>query len=378
MKTIYMDHAAATPIDERVLAVMTAYASQKFHNPAAIYLAAKEVSNDIEAARKRIAHWLGARSAEIVFTSGGTEANNLAVHGVMNSFPGANIVVSAVEHASVLIPAKAYLCKETRVKPDGSLDLDDLSNKIDDKTVFVSIMYANNEIGTIQSVAAIAKLIKEIRHKRVLEGNTTPIYFHTDACQAGNYLHLYANTLGVDMMTVNGGKIYGPKRAGALFVRTGVILKPQILGGGQEHGMRSGTEDVMSIIGLAEALTIAQEIRDKETRRLADLQQLFTQLVSQKLPQAKINGAIYKLPNNIHMTLPGHDNERLMMALDEAGIQCAVGSACSASSDEASYVLGAIGLDNSEARASLRFTLGRSTTEADIKQTITALIKLTS
>lgn len=371
-----MDYAAATPLDERVLSAMLPYASQKFHNPSATYLAAKEVSRDIESARARIAHWRGVKPAEIIFTSGGTEANNLAVHGIMSKYPKRSIVTSAIEHPSILEPAAQYRRRVANVDSEGLIDLRDLQRKIDDKTVLVSVMYANNEIGTIQPLAQISHLIKEVRHQRMLSGNHTPLYFHTDACQAANYLNLYANTLGVDMMTINGGKIYGPKRAGVLYVRSGLLIEPQIRGGGQEYGLRSGTEDVMSIIGMAEALDRAQQMREQETRRIGALQSLFVDMLSVKISAARINGSYHKLVNNIHVTFPGQDNERLMMALDEHGIQCAVGSACSASSDEPSHVLKAIGMSDQAARSSLRFTLGRGTTEADIKKTVTVLKKI--
>jgi cysteine desulfurase len=378
MKTTYLDHAAATPLDNKVWAAMQSYAAVRFHNPSATYLAAKAASDDIAMARTRIAHWFGVRPAEIVFTSGGTEANNLAIHGIMQQFPEASIVTSAIEHQSVLEPAGRYAHKTVAVTPEGLIDLHDLERKIDDTTVLMSVMYANNEIGTIQHLALIAKLIKDIRHQRVLSGNKLPLYLHTDACQASNYLHLYVHKLGVDLMTINGGKIYGPKRAATLFVRSGVQLVPQIQGGGQERGMRSGTEDVMSIVGFAAALDIAQNTRETEARRLGDLQQKFQETLKQKLPNIQINGARHKLPNNVHVTFAGQDNERLMMALDEAGIQCAVGSACSASSDEPSHVLAAIGLSDSAARSSLRFTMGRSTKEADITRVVRTLQSLVS
>lgn len=372
MKTIYFDYAAATPMDDLVVKVMEPYFSDTFYNPSATYLAAQSVKRDIEAARAKIASILGAKPNNIVFTAGGTEANNLAINGVMEAFPDSNLVVSGIEHESVIQPAKGYKHKTVKVLPDGSIDLTDLTTKIDDRTVLVSIMYANNEIGTIEPIAQIAKIIAEVRKRRQANGNNRPIYLHTDACQAAAYLDLHVSRLGVDMMTINGGKIYGPKQSGFLYVRAGVKLKPQILGGGQERGLRSGTENVASIIGLAKALELVQNRRKQEAARLAMLQQEF--IDQAKAIGAKLNGpANHRLPNNVHLTLDGQDNERLLIELETRGIICAAGSACSASNDEPSHVLKAIGLSDKEARSSLRFSMGKATTKADIQAVIKAL-----
>ncbi|HEY5152651.1 MAG TPA: aminotransferase class V-fold PLP-dependent enzyme, partial [Candidatus Saccharimonadales bacterium] len=255
------------------------------------------------------------------------------------------------------------------------LDLDDLRQKIDGKTVLVSIMYANNEIGTIQPIREITKLIADIRRQR--GPGALPLYLHTDACQAANYLDLHVARLGVDMMTINGGKIYGPKQSGALYVKAGIMLKPLVNGGGQERGLRSGTENVASIIGLVAALDLAQSGRRQEAERLRILQDNFFDLIENQIPAAQINGSRkYRLPNNVHLTLPGQDNERLLIRLDEAGIMAAAGSACSASSQESSHVLHALGLSDAEARASLRFTMGRQTDIAAIQTTVKVLAQL--
>lgn len=373
---IYLDYAAATPVDPRVVEAMQPYLADNFYNPSASYLAAKEVRSQIASVRNDVASAMGVRPAEIVFTAGGTEANNLAINGVMQQFPGAHIVVSAIEHDSILVPARQYDYSEAGVGTGGILDLEKLKSTITDKTVLVSIMYANNEIGTIQPIAKVAQLIKQVRQERQLSNNTLPIYLHTDACQAVNYLNIYAHTLGVDLMTINSGKIYGPKQCGALFVKSSLSLLPQIRGGGQEHGSRSGTENVAGIVGFAVALKIAQEMRENETRRISDLQKLFIELLSQKLPQAILNGSKARLANNVHITIPGSDNERLIFALDEQGIMCAAGSACSASRNESSHTLKALGLSDEAARSSLRFTLGRATDERAIIKTVNALAKL--
>ncbi len=371
---IYLDYAAATPVDSAVLKAMEPYFSEKFFNPSANYLAAKAVAADLSAARESVAHWLGAKPSEVIFTAGGTEANNLAITGVLEQFPNANLVISAIEHESVREPAGQFGRHEAAVTKEGLIDLKSLEDKIDNNTVLVSVMYANNEIGAIQPLKEIATLLQKIRQQRRVAGNELPLYFHTDACQAANYLDLHVASLGVDLMTLNAGKIYGPKQSGVLYVRTGVKLVPQVRGGGQERGLRSGTENVAAAAGMAKALEIAQKMRADESRRLTQLRDEFIRALQAELSEVIINGSLKKrLPNNVNVTFPGQDNERLMMQLDEAGIICAVGSACSASKEESSHVLRAIGLSDEAARSTLRFTLGRSTTNSEIKKTVTAL-----
>lgn len=374
MKYIYLDHAASTPMDKEVLVVMLPYFSDKFYNPSASYLPAQNVKKDIEAARSRVAQLLGVRPSEVVFTAGGTEANNLAINGVMSQFPRGNVVVSSIEHESVLEPAKQHNYKLAPVGQDGKVDIKKLEKLIDEKTVLVSVMYANNEIGTIQPIRKISQIVHKVRRARQSKGNQTPLYFHTDACQTGAYLDLHVSRLGVDMMTLNGGKIYGPKQSGALFVKAGISLKPQILGGGQENGLRSGTENVAAIVGFAKALELAQARRSSEVKRMQQLQNLFLSQLKQHLPEARINGSLkQRLPNNVHITIAGQDNERLLICLEDEGVLAAAGSACSASSEEPSHVLGAVGLSETEARASLRFSMGRDTTPEDIEKTVSAL-----
>lgn len=377
MKHIYLDYAAATPVDPGVLAAMQPYYAEKFYNPSATYLAAQAVRKDLEAARAAVARCIGARPVEVTFTAGGTEANNLAIHGVMAEFPDAGIVVSAIEHDSVLEAARQYDCTEAPVTAQGIADVAALERLVDDRTVLISIMYANNEIGTVQPVRDIAALADKVRKDRKARGVAMPLYVHTDAAQAANYLDIHVARLGVDMMTLNGGKLYGPKQSGALYVRGGVRLKPLIYGGGQEHGLRSGTENVAGAAGFAAALELAQEMRHAETRRLQELQGYFIRGLQAAIPPVIINGSLKKrLPNNIHITIPGIDNERLLFALDEQGIQAAAGSACSASDEESSHVLHALGLDDETARSSLRLTMGRQTSKEDIDRVISTLAGL--
>ncbi len=373
---IYLDHAAATPVDVAVTAAMQPYAQSLFYNPSATYSAAQQTHKALDAARVEVAHWLGARPSEIVFTAGGTEANNLAVHGIMRRYPDANVVVSAIEHEAVLAPAHRYDCRLVAVSAQGIIELASLQAQIDDQTVLVSVMYVNNEIGTIQPLRQIAEMLRQIRKQRLADNNHLPLYFHSDACQAGNYLDLHVSRLGLDMLTLNGGKIYGPKQSGVLFVKGGITLTPLIDGGGQERGLRSGTENVAQAVGLATALTLVQTKRHDETKRLQDLQRSFVRQLSDQIPLSIVNGTLkYRLPNNIHLTMPGYDNERLLIQLDEAGIMAAAGSACSASSDQPSHVLRAIGLSDADAQSSLRFTMGQSTSAADITKTVETIAR---
>ncbi len=377
MKPVYLDFAAATPLDPKVLVTMRPYFDKQFYNPSATYNAARKVHKAIESARSKIATHLGARSSEIIFTAGCTEANNLAIHGIMQHYPGKKVVVSSIEHESVLAPAHTYNCVEAPVLPNGIVDLSALSATIDDDTVLLSFMYANNEVGTIQPLRDISTIIQMIIKKRRVSGNTLPLYFHSDATQAANYLDLHVSRLGLDMITLNGGKIYGPKQSGLLWLRSGIDLAPLLQGGGQERNIRSGTENVANIIGLSIALDLVQTQRKEETIRLGHLQQLFFDLLAEKIPTGIINGSLKKrLPNNVHVTIPGQDNERLLIGLDDAGIQAAAGSACSASSAEPSHVLRAMGISGKDAQASLRFTLGQTTSEQDIRHTIDVLAQL--
>lgn len=374
---IYLDHAAATPLDSDVLRAMQPFFAEQFYNPSATYLPAREVRAALDEARSRVAYWLGVRPSEIIFTAGGTEANNLAVQGVLRKNSNCSVAVSAVEHESVLAPAQKYNCFVAHVTEQGRVDLDDLRCTITDDTVLVSVMYANNEVGTIQPIRDIAGIVREIREKRRETGNKTPLYLHTDACQAANYLDLHVSRLGVDMMTLNGGKIYGPKQSGVLYVASHVELEPLLYGGGQERGFRSGTENVAGAIGFAAALDAAQTMRHQETKRLAEIQDYAYRQIAEKLPFAAVNGSTkQRLPNNLHVTLPGKDNERLLVQLEQAGFLTAAGSACSASDEEPSHVLRAMGMSDADAQSSLRFTMGRSTTQKDIDELIAALVKL--
>jgi len=367
-KSVYLDYAAATPMDPKVLDAMRPYFSDLFYNPSALYLNARAVKKVLSDARSLVAGLLAVRPTEIIFTAGGSEANNLAIRGIMEQFPGKKLLISSIEHESARGPAKLYDYQEIRVDSQALLDIKDLAECLDDDTVLISTIYASNEVGTIQDLSAVAELVNNAKIDRKKRGLKTPLYLHTDATQATLFMNISPKTLGVDLMTLNGGKIYGPKQSGVLFVRSGINLEPIIYGGGQEINLRSGTENVPSIVGFSVALEIASELAKTENQRLSKLRdELRLQL--EKLPrEITFHGHPKKrLPNHLSFAVQGHDNERLMMELDELGFMVATGSACSASSAEVSHVLTAMGVGEEIARSTLRVTLGRQTTSADIK-----------
>ena len=366
---IYLDYAATTPMHPDVVHAMAAFLDKRFYNPSSPYAAAQDVKKDIEAARKGIAHWLGAKATEIIFTAGGTEANNLAIHGVMSQFPDANLIVSAIEHESVLEPAALYNRKLAPVDVNGIVKLEALESLIDDSTVLVSIMYANNEIGTIQPMPEIARVIKRVRKQRLQRAIKTPLYLHTDAAQAATLLDLHVDRLGIDLMMLNGSKMYGPKQVGCLYIKTDIHLASLIQGGGQERGLRSGTENVAGIIGLATALGRAQSVRKETSDREAALIDSMLKVLVEDVPDIRVNGSrAHRLSSNLSLTIPGVDGERLVLELDEQGVQAATGSACSANRDTRSHVLIALGLSEDEVDASLRITVGEPTGRSEAIQ----------
>lgn len=370
---IYLDYAATTPLDERVLAAMQPYLSDKFYNPSAAYQPAREIRRDIEDARKSIAHILGAKPTEIIFTAGATESINLAFT------VGGHIVTSSIEHHAVLKTAAQFEHSIVGVDEKGRINLGELQSAIREDTKLISIILVNNEIGTIQSLNHVAQLIEKVKEKRIEDGNKTPLFLHTDASQAAGILDLNVTRLGVDMMTLNGGKIYGPKQTGILYVRSCVDLQPMIRGGGQEMGLRSGTENVAGIIGLTRALQIADKIRKTEADRLANLrQQLIDLLQSAFTDILFIGDPKHHAPHILSVAWQGLDAERVLFQLETKNILVALGSACAANKDARSHVLTALGLAPDIIDGSLRFSIGRQTTEKQITQAgkiITAVVK---
>ena len=374
---IYFDYAAATPIDTEVLQSMEPYFAETFFNPSALYAGAREAKKALQEARERVSRTIGAKPSEITFVSGGTESANLAITGVMSGFPDATMITSAIEHDAVLEPAKRTgRVKTVSVDTTGRVSVQDIVNLIDDSTVLVSIMYVNNEVGTVQPIKELCDAVSVIRKNRQRNGIHTPLWVHTDACQAPQYLDITVGSLGVDLMTLNGGKIFGPKQSGVLYHKTGVTLQPQILGGGQEFGMRSGTENVAYCVGFSVALERATTLRGKVTRNVTELAQYFRQSLEANIPDYVFNGhKKLRVPSTVHVTFSGKDNERILFALDDGGVYAASGSACSASNEESSHVLKAMGLSDAEARASIRFTIGKYTTKEEIDKAVKLLKK---
>lgn len=359
---IYLDNAAATPIDSRVLTAMMPYFSDEFYNPSAAYLSARKVRADVEEARHTIAKLIGAKSAEVIITAGATESINLALNGV-----DGRIMTTAVEHSAVLETARQHNGYVLAVDDRGRINLDELRNSLTDDVALVSVGYVNSETGVAQNIRAIAEVIREARQGRRERGVTIPLYLHTDASQAAGLFDLNISRLGVDLMTLNAGKCYGPKQVGLLYVRAGIRLRPLILGGGQEMGLRSGTENVTGIIGFAKALELAEKLRSSEAKRLSELRSKLKQCLTNNLPDVRINeNTKANSPAILNLSVPGVDGERVLFALDERGVQVATGSACAANKGLRSHVLTAMGLDEATVDGSLRISMGRFTTEQDI------------
>jgi len=385
-KQIYLDHAATTPIDPKVLDAMMPYFSDNFGNPSSIYKIGRDAKNAIGGARKAVAGVLQAKQNEIIFTAGGTESVNLALFGFArrnakrSSRPKGHIITSVIEHSCVLEVCKVleyegYDVTYLPVGQDGIVNMKNVVGAVRDDTVLVSVMYANNEIGTIQPIAGIGKALSQINEGRKKNGQQK-IAFHTDACQAAGYLNLKVNDLGVDLLTLNGSKIYGPKGTGVLYVRNGINLEPLIYGGGQENSLRGGTENVAGIVGTAKALEIASNSRVTESKRLFALQRYFYERL-RSIKDVTINGSLEsRLPNNVNISIDRIEGESAVLYLDAKGIYCSSASACSASSHEPSHVILALGRSPQEAQGTLRFTLGRETLKKDVDYTVSELKKV--
>lgn len=359
MPVIYLDYAAATPIDKRVMKAMTPYFSDKFYNPSAAYMAARGVRADVENARHDIAKIIGARPAEIIFTAGATESINLA----MTVVGGGVVLTDNAEHASVLNAAKSYRHEIISVDSEGRINLDDLRAKVQSGVVrLISLGYVNSETGVVQDIKAVADIVRDERAERQM-----PLYLHIDASQASGLYDLNVGRLGVDMMTLNAGKCYGPKQMGLLYVRAGIQLKPVVLGGGQEMGLRSGTENVPGIIGFARALQIADDTRKSEYKRLEELKNQLKKTLANGLPDIIFNeNPRATSPAILNFSVPNVDGERVVFALDEKGVMVATGSACAANKGQRSHVLTAMGLADNIADGSIRVSLGRFMTEEEI------------
>ena len=376
MKRIYLDNASTTPIDPKVLGAMLPYLTDKYGNPSSIHYEGRVAKKAIEESRERIAKIVGVKKEGIIFTSGGTESDNLAVLGIAraNKEKGKHIIVSAIEHKAVLDSCKklekeGFEITYLNVDKNGIVSLESLKKSISRDTILVSIMYANNEIGTIQPIKEIAKIIKESKI-------SNPI-FHTDACQAVGALPINIKDLDVDALTISSSKIYGPKGIGCLCLNENCKIEPIIFGGSQERGIRSGTENTAYILGFAEALFISEKKRLSESKRLTKLRDYFIENLIKKIPKIIINGdRIKRLPNSINFSILGVEGESLVLMLDENGISASTGSACSANDLKPSHVISALGGDAELAHSSVRFTLGRYSTKKDINYVVSVLSKI--
>ena len=378
MKRIYLDYAAATPVDPEVSRVMEEFLDSNYGNASGIYKEGREAKKALEEARERIAKILGARAREIIFTSGGTEANNLAIFGVSAQKKSGHIVTAKFEHRSVLEPIyelekRGFDVTYLKISRDGFINPEDVKRSLREDTVLVSIMYVNNEIGTIQPIAEIGKIIKRFRE----ESNSQYPYFHTDACQAAGYLDLNVDMLGVGLASFSGAKVYGPKGVGFLYKTEGINLKPQIFGGGQERGFRSGTEPLGLAVGFAKALEISRAKRSEEFERLEKMRNYFAKEVVKRAPGAEINGDMEKrIPSNLNVSFPGIESEQLIVALDEKGIAVSSGSACDSKLPELPHVIMALGKGVEAARSVIRFSLGVNTTKENIDYVLKILPEL--
>ncbi|MFH0905240.1 MAG: cysteine desulfurase family protein [bacterium] len=372
-KPIYLDYAATAPMRPEVITAMKPFWRENFGNPASIHSFGREALNVVDAARRQVAGLLNCQSQEIIFTSGGTESDNLAIQGVARRFPECHIITSAIEHKAVLetcrqLERQGYLVTYIRPNESGVVAAEQVVKAITPRTALVSIIYANNEVGTIQPIREIGLQLKKINQTR-----KQSIYFHTDAVQAANYLELNTAILHVDLLTVSAHKLGGPKGIGLLFVKDGAPIEPIVYGGGQEQGLRSGTLNAAGIVGLAAALTSAQAQREKETRRLRAWQDRAIKKVG-KLRNIHINGSLTdRLPNNINFSVNGKTSDELVIGFDRHGIAVSAASACAAGSIEPSYVLKAMGLSDSIARSSVRITLGYQTANKEINRLIKVL-----
>jgi cysteine desulfurase len=373
MNRVYLDYNATTPVEPEVLDALLPYFSEEFGNAASIHTPGQQARAAAETAREQVAALIGARPQEIVFTSGGTESDNHAVFGVVgqaflpvsfsrnaDSFP--HIITTAIEHEAVLNACQAVEKSGVRVTylstdREGQIDLDKLRRAIRPETVLITIMHANNELGTLQPLEEIGRIAAEAE-----------VCFHTDAVQSAGKVPIDVNKLGVDMLSLSGHKFYAPKGIGALYIRGGTRLRQLLYGGHHQRGFRPGTENVAGIVGLGKAAEIVRKSLAEDAQRVSALRDKLEHGLLTRVPHARVNGGgAPRTPNTTNLVFPGIEGEALLIALDLRGLACSTGAACSSGAVEPSHVLTAIGLPPDEARASLRFSLGRHTTEGEIE-----------
>jgi cysteine desulfurase len=370
VKKIYLDNAATTATDARVLEFMSPFFSRVYGNPSSLHAFGQEAKHAIEEARYIVAQFIGAKQDEIVFTSGGTESNNSAIKGVAHARrdKGNHIITSKIEHHAVLetchfLERQGFEVTYIPVDEFGLIDPADVKKAITAKTILISIMHANNEIGTIEPIAAIGEIARE-----------KGIYFHTDTVQTFGHLPIDVTELNLDLLSASGHKLYGPKGVGILYVRKGIRMLPFMHGGDQEHGRRASTHNVPGIVGFGKAVELAKEEMTKEIEQLTLLRDELIKGILDKVEYARLNGhPKERLPNNVNVSISYVEGESMLLNLDMEGIACSTGSACTSSSLEPSHVLAAIGLSHELAHGSLRFSLGRLTSEEDIDYVLARL-----
>ncbi len=373
MKRIYLDYAATTPTHPEVVKAMLPYFTEIFGNPSSIYSYGQEAKGTIEEARAKVADLIGARGEEIVFTSGGTEADNFALKGVAfaNESRGNHIITSSIEHHAVMetcesLKGRGFVLTYLPVDEYGMVNPDDVKKAITDKTILISIMHANNEVGTIEPIAKIGKIARE-----------AGAYFHTDAVQTVGHIPVDVNELGVDLLSMSAHKLYGPKGVGALYIRKGVKLTPFMHGGEQERRRRASTENVPGIVGFGRAVELARQEMGGEAERLTCLRDNLIKGLLERIDRVHLNGhPVIRLPNNVNVSVDYVEGESMILNLDLEGICASTGSACSSSSLEPSHVLLAMGLSHEQAHGSLRFSLGRLTSEEEIERVLDILPRI--
>jgi len=370
MKRIYLDYAATTPTHPEVVKAMLPYFTDAFGNPSSIYSYGQETKGAIEEARDKVAALISALSEEVVFTSGGTEADNFAIKGVAyaNEPKGNHIITSSIEHHAVIetckfLERRGFRVTYLPVDEYGLVDPNDVKKAITDKTILISVMQASNEVGTVEPIAEIGRIAKE-----------AGIYFHTDAVQTAGHIPIDVNQLGVDLLSMSAHKLYGPKGVGALYIRKGTKLIPFMHGGEQERRRRASTENVPGIVGFGKAVELAQQEISEEAERLTYLRDQLINGLLERIDHTRLNGhPIMRLPNNVNVSVDFVEGESMLLNLDLEGICASTGSACSSSSLEPSHVLLALGLAHEQAHGSLRFSLGKWTTDEEIERVLDVL-----
>jgi cysteine desulfurase len=376
MNRIYLDHAATTPTDPRVVTAMLPYFSEKYGNPSSIHSFGQETRAAVEKGREQVAGLIGAKPDEIVFTSGGTEADNQALEGIAysNEKQGNHIITSAIEHHAVLhccefLKKRGFEITYLPVDKFGLVSPESAAQAITPKTILVSIMHANNEMGTIEPIAAIAKAVKMRNAELGIRS-----CFHTDAVQTAGHIPINVDELGVDLLAMSAHKLYGPKGVGALYVRKGIRLTPLLHGGGQERNRRASTENVSGIVGFGAAAELAKAEMAAEAKRVTVIRDKMIKAILANIPDTQLNGhPTERLPNNVNISVRFIEGESMLLSLDMEGIAASSGSACTSGSLEPSHVMLAIGLTHEVSHGSLRFSLGKQTTEAEIDRTVTEL-----